>query len=444
MNPEVRYAKSGDVHIAYEVLGEGPVDVLVTPGFVSHIEIGWENPGYKAFADRLASFARVITFDKRGTGMSDPVSEAPTLEQRMDDLRAVMDAAGSQRATLLGVSEGAPLCILFAAAHPERTGGLVLYGGMARSTWAPDYPWASTPEALWEATSELVLPEWGTGLNIEAFAPSLADDPRMIAWWGRMERMGASPGMMAMLYTMFLDIDVRAVLPLIQVPTLVLHRRGDRVVNVGAGRYLGEHIPGARYVELAGSDHAAWAGDIDSILGEVEEFVTGTRAAPAEDIDRVLATVLFTDVVGSTQRAVEIGDKRWRDLLESHNGIVRTELQRHRGREIKTIGDGFLSTFDGPARAIRAGQAIVKGVHELGLQVRAGIHTGECEMLGEDVGGIAVHIGARVAALAAADEVLVSSTVKDLVAGSGITFAERGSHSLKGVPGEWRLFAAEG
>ncbi len=444
MAPEVKYARSGDVHIAYETLGEGPIDIVVVPGFVSHLDVGWENPGYRKFAEGLGRFSRVIAFDKRGTGMSDPVEGVPTLEQRMDDVRAVMDAAGSKKAVLAGFSEGAPMCVLFGATYPERTEALVLCGGMARSTWAPDYPWASTPQALEESTAEFLLPAWGSGDNLEPFAPSVADDPELRAWWGKMERVGASPGMMLKLYQMFIEIDVRNVLPLVQVPTLVLHRTGDRVVSVHAGRYLGEHIPGAKYVELPGRDHATWAGDVDGLLGEIEEFLTGARAAPPDDTDRVLATVLFTDVVGSTARAVEIGDKKWRDLLERHNGVVRNELTRFRGREVKTIGDGFLATFDGPARGVRAAQAIVSGVRDIGLEVRSGLHTGECEMLGEDVGGIAVHIGARIAAKAGPNEVLVSSTVKDLVAGSGIDFADRGEHELKGVPGEWHLFAAGG
>ena len=443
MKPEVHYARNGDVHIAYETLGEGPMDLIIVPGFVSHLDIAWENHGYRKLAESLSRFSRLISFDKRGTGMSDPVEGVPTLEERMDDMRAVLDAVGSERAALLGFSEGAPMCVLFAASHPERSTALVLYGGMARSTWALDYPWASTPEALRESATEFLLPGWGTGDFMEVFAPSLAEDQSMREWWGRMERVGASPGMMVKLYQMFLEIDVRDTLPSIHVPTLVLHRVGDRVVNVNAGRHLAEHIPGAKYVEMPGRDHAGWAGDTDRLVGEIEEFLTGGRAAPPEDLDRVLATVLFTDVVGSTARAVEIGDKKWRDLLERHNSVVRRELTRFRGREVKTIGDGFLATFDGPARGVRAAQAIVAGVREIGLDVRSGLHTGECEMLGEDVGGIAVHIGARIAAKAGPNEVLVSSTVKDLVAGSGIEFAERGAHALKGVPGEWNLFAAE-
>jgi pimeloyl-ACP methyl ester carboxylesterase len=413
---------------------------VVVPGFVSHLEIGWENPGVQRFAERLAGFARVITFDKRGTGMSDPVMDVPTLEQRMDDIRAVMDAAGSERAVLMGMSEGAPLSILFAATYPARTLGLVIYGGMARSTWAPDYPWATPREALLESSIEFMVPAWGTGENVEAFAPSLADDPATRAWWGRMERLGASPAMMLKTFEMFLETDVRDVLPMIQAPTLVIHRRGDRVVSVHAGRYLAEHIKGARYLELEGSDHVGWAGNVEEIAGEVEEFITGARSAPDADMDRVLATVLFIDVVGSTEQASRLGDARWKDVLQSFYTLVRRELERFRGRDVKTLGDGFLAVFDGPARAIKAAQAVASGVRELGLEVRAGVHTGECEMIGDDVGGIAVHIGARIAAHAGAGQVMVSSTVKDLVAGSGITFADLGVHQLKGVPDEWHLY----
>ena len=443
MEAQVRYARSGEVHVAYQVLGAGPIDIVVVPGFVSHLEVALENPGVRAFAERLTRFARVIPLDKRGTGMSDPVLDVPTLEDRMDDIRAVMDAAGSERAALLGYSEGAPLSVLFAATHPERTAALVLYGGMARSTWAPDYPWASTREALMEAAMEFTAPAWGTGENAEIFAPSVAGDPAVQSWWGRLERMGASPAMMMKLFLMFLEVDVRHVLPLVQTPTLVLHRHGDRVVNVGAGRWLAEHITGARFVELPGIDHAGWAGDADSVTGEIEEFLTGTRALAAEELERILATVMFTDLVGSTERVAALGDRRWRQLLESHYAVIRRQVERFRGREIKTIGDGFLACFDGPARAIRCAQSSVAGVRELGLEMRSGVHTGECEVLGDDVSGIAVHIGARIASHAGPGEVLVSSMVRDLVAGSGIGFADRGEHTLKGVPGQYRLFAVE-
>jgi len=441
--PPTRYATSGDVHIAYQVLGDGPVDLLVVPGFVSHLELFWENPEIRRFSAELGRFARLIVFDKRGSGMSDPVADVPTLEQRMDDVRAVMDAAGSERAVLMGISEGGPMCVLFAATFPERTRGLILLGAMARSTWAPDYPWATTKEGLIEAALEFTAPAWGTGENLEIFAPSLAGDSAMQTWWGRMERMAASPSMMEKIVLMFLDVDVRDALPLVQAPTLVLHRHGDRVVNVGAGRWLAEHIAGARFVELPGRDHIPWAGDAGAVAGEIEEFVTGQRAAPAIESERVLATVMFVDLVGSTERAATLGDRRWRDLLERYYATVAAQLERFRGRQIKTTGDGVLACFDGPGRAIRCAQSIATAVGQLGLEARVGLHTGECELLGDDVGGIAVHIGARIMALAEPGEVLLSSTVKDLVAGSGIAFRDNGSHVLRGVPGEWHLYAAE-
>jgi class 3 adenylate cyclase len=353
-----------------------------------------------------------------------------------------MDAAGSERAALFGVSEGGPMCILFAATHPERVSALVLHGAMGRTTEAPDYPWASPADALREAAVEFIVPNWGrdaTGV-IELFAPSFAGNPQAAEQTARMERMAASPAMVQQIFEMFLDIDVRAVLPTIQVPTLVIHRRGDRVVNWRAGKDLAEKITGARYVELPGIDHLPWAGDIEAVVGEVEEFLTGARTAP--EPDRVLATVMFTDIVGSTGRATELGDARWRELLASHQEAVRKELERFKGREVKTLGDGSLATFDGPARAIRSGLAIAEGARDLDLEVRIGLHCGEVELVDRDVGGIAVHIAARIGALAGPGEVLVSSTVKDLVAGSGLEFADRGVQQLKGVPDEWRLYAA--
>jgi len=440
---ETRYAMSGDVHIAYRVIGDGPLDLVIVPGFVSHLEIMPENPGIRRLMERLTTFARVIPFDKRGTGMSDPVAGVPTLEERMDDVRAVMDAAGSERAALFGISEGAPMSILFAAMYPQRTVALVLSGGMARSTWAPDYPWATPAEALRESAREFLAPHWGTGEDAEIFAPSIAADPALREWWGRMERNAVTPSMMAQLIEMFLETDVRDVLPLVRAPTLVLHRRGDRVVNVGAGRWLAAQIAGARFVELPGSDHVAFAGDVDALAGEIEEFLTGARSTSIADRERVLATVMFTDVVGSTARAAALGDRRWRDALEAYYSAVRRQLELFRGREVKTIGDGVLACFDGPARAIRCAQAIAASAPDLGLEVRTGLHTGECELLGDDVGGIAVHIAARVTALAGSGEVLVSRTVKDLVAGSGITFTDRGTHALKGVPETWQLFGVD-
>jgi class 3 adenylate cyclase len=440
--PPTRYATSGDASIAYQVVGEGPIDLVLVLGFATHLELQWESPPFARFFERIGSFSRLIIFDKRGTGLSDPVAEAPTLEQRVDDVRAVMDAAGSERAALFGISEGGPMGVLFAATHPERVIALVLHGAMGRTTEAPDYPWASPADALRESAAEFIAPYWGQQAEgmVELFAPSFADDPEAVEFTARMERSAASPAMVQQIFEMFLDIDVRAILPTIRVPTLVLHRHGDRVVNRRAGEELAAQIPGARYVELTGIDHLPWAGDAESVLGEIEEFLTGTRSAP--EPERVLATVMFTDIVGSTERAAELGDARWRELLSTHQAAVQQELMRFRGREVKTLGDGSLATFDGPARAIRCGRAIAEAARSRGLEVRIGLHSGEVELIEEDVGGIAVHIAARVGALAAPGEVLVSSTVKDLVAGSGIRFVDRGAERLKGIPDEWRLFAA--
>jgi pimeloyl-ACP methyl ester carboxylesterase/plasmid stabilization system protein ParE len=440
--PPTQYARSGDASIAYQVVGEGPIDLVLVLGFATHIELQWESPPFAHFFERISSFSRLIIFDKRGTGLSDPVTEAPTLEERIDDVRAVMDAAGSERAALFGISEGGPMSVLFAATHPDRVIALVLHGAMGRTTEAPDYPWASPAEALRESASEFIAPYWGQQAEgmVELFAPSFADDPEAVEFTARMERSAASPGMVQQIFEMFLDIDVRAVLPTIGVPTLVLHRRGDRVVNRRAGEELAAQIPGARYVELPGIDHLPWAGDSEAVLGEIEEFLTGTRSAP--EPERVLATVMFTDIVGSTERAAELGDTRWRELLSAHHAAVRRELMRFRGVEVKTLGDGSLATFDGPARAIRCGRGIAEAARSLGLGVRIGLHSGEVELMEDDVGGIAVHIAARVGALASEGEVLVSSTVKDLVAGSGIRFVDRGSEHLKGIADEWRLFAA--
>lgn len=437
--PKTRYARAGDLSIAYQVVGSGPLDLVLVPGFATHVEIIWEAPAAARFFERLASFSRLILFDKRGTGLSDPVSGVPTLEERMLDVRAVMDAAGSERAALFGVSEGAPMSVLFAATYPGRTAALVLHGAMARSTEAPDYPWAAPADALREAAAEFVGPFMAEGAAVEIFAPSLADDPQVREFAGRYYRYSATPAMYAQIFRMFLDIDVRPVLPALRVPTLVLHRRGDRVVNVRAGRWLAEQIPGARFVELPGIDHLPWAGDAETLVDEVEEFLTGARhASPA---DRVLATVVFTDLVGSTERAAELGDRKWKELLTAHDDAVRRQLARFGGHEVKTTGDGFLATFDGPARAINCSLAIHDAVRRLGLEARVGIHSGECEMTGGDVRGIAVHIASRVCALADPGEVLVSETVKGLVAGSGIKFEDRGAQGLKGVPDEWRLFS---
>jgi pimeloyl-ACP methyl ester carboxylesterase len=440
--PSTQYAKSGDLSIAYQVAGDGPIDLVLVLGFTTHIELQWEGAPFARFCERLGSFSRLILFDKRGSGLSDPVPEVPTLEQRIDDVRAVMDAVGSERAALFGVSEGGPMSIMFAATHPERATALVLHGAMARTTEAPDYPWGSPAEALRESAAEFIAPYWGqdpAGM-VELFAPSFAGDPRTLDLLARLERNSASPAMVQQVFEMFLGTDVRDILPAIHIPTLVTHRRGDRVVNWRAGRDLADRIEGSKYVELDGIDHLPWAGDSDALVGEVQEFLTGARSAA--EPDRVLATVMFTDICGSTERAAELGDAGWRDLLEAHQAAVRRDLERFRGREVKTLGDGSLVTFDGPARAIQCGQAIAQTARSLGLEERIGIHSGEVEVMDEDVGGIAVHIAARVGALAGAGEVLVTSTVKDLVAGSDIQFDDRGVQQLKGVPDEWRLFAA--
>jgi pimeloyl-ACP methyl ester carboxylesterase len=440
--PPTQYAKSGDASIAYQVVGDGPIDLVLVLGFATHLELQWESPQFARFFERIGSFSRLILFDKRGTGLSDPVAEVPTLEQRVDDVRAVMDAAGSERAALFGISEGGPMGIVFAASHPERATALVLHGAMGRTTEAPDYPWASPADALRESAAEFIVPYWGQEAEglMELFAPSMAGDPGALEFTARMERTAASPAMVQQIFEMFLDIDVRDILPTIHVPTLVLHRRYDRVVNRRAGEHLAAQIPGARYVELPGIDHLPWAGDSEAVLGEIEEFLTGARSAP--EPERVLATVMFTDIVGSTERAAAVGDARWRELLSAHQASVQRELARFRGREVKTLGDGSLATFDGPARAIRCGRSIAEAARSLGLEVRVGLHSGEVELMDGDVGGIAVHIAARVGALAGPGEVLVSSTVKDLVAGSGIRFVDRGAERLRGIPDEWRLFAA--
>jgi pimeloyl-ACP methyl ester carboxylesterase len=444
MTPETQYARSGDVNIAYQVVGEGPLDLVYVPGWVSNVELIWDEPAMAHFLERLASFSRLILFDKRGTGLSDRVSndELPTLEERMDDVRAVLEEVGSSRAALFGHSEGGNMCVLFAATYPERTSALVTLGSFARRRDPDDdYPWAPTAENR-EETAQDIERNWGhlRPEDVEYYAPSRLGDDQFVRNLERYLRRSASPGAAAALLRMNSYIDVRDVLPTIRVPTLVLHRTGDHDVDVAEGRYLASKIPGARFVELPGDDHWISAGNPDEIAGEIESFLTGTR--PAEELDRVLATVLFTDIVDSTKRAVELGDRRWRQLLNTHDAAVRRELERFRGREVDTAGDGFFATFDGPARAVRCAISIGDAVRELGLDLRAGIHTGECELDGPKVRGIAVHTGARVASLAAPGEVLVSRTVKDLVAGSGLDFVDRGVHELKGVPGEWRLYAA--
>jgi class 3 adenylate cyclase len=439
MAPETRYARSGEVGIAYQVFGEGELDLVLAFPFLSHLDLIWENPLLSHFLRRLGSFARVIAFDRRGVGLSDPVPRPATLEERMDDVRAVMDAAGSERAALLGMSEGATMCMLFAATYPERTSALVLWGAMARSTAAADYPWAPPREAVQEAQDELIGPMWGQGTTIEIFSPSMAGEPRAREFQARVERQAASPMRVQQLLEMFLDTDVRGALPLIQAPTLVLHRRQDQAVNYRAGRWLAEQIDGGSYTELKGRDHFPWVGDSEAALAAIEEFLTGVRPALAPE--RVLATVLFTDIVDSTRLAAELGDQRWRDLLERHQQRVRDLLGRYDGREVKTTGDGFLAVFDGPSRAAQCARAIADEMPELGIEVRAGLHTGEVELIGDDVGGIAVHVAARIAALAGARTVFASRTVRDLAVGSGVEFEPAGRHALKGVPDEWDLYS---
>jgi class 3 adenylate cyclase len=437
--PETHYAPSQDIGIAYQVVGSGETDLVLAFPFMSHLDLFWEIPPIAHFIRRLGSFARVIMFDRRGVGLSDHVEGAPNLEERMDDVRAVMDAAGSESATLLGMSEGSTVSMLFAATYPERTAALLLWGAVARSTAAPDYPWAAPREAIEEASEELIAPLWGQGATVDIFSPSVADDPRSREFQARIERSAASPRRVLQLVEMFLDTDVRDALPLIHVPTLVLQRRGDRVVNHRAGKWLAEQIEGSRYVEFEGEDHLAWVGNSEEVLDTIEEFVTGVRPGPTPE--RVLATVLFTDIVDSTRRAAELGDRRWKRLLGEHQEVVRELLGRYGGREIKTTGDGFLATFDGPTRAVECARAIVADAAALGIAVRTGLHAGEVELIGEDIGGIGVHVAARICDLAAGGQVLTSATVHDLAAGSGIDFEPAGSRTLKGVDDPVQIYS---
>ena len=437
---DVQFARSGDVQVAYHVVGDGPVDLVYVQGAWSHLEVEWELPAFRRFCELLGEFARVIVFDKRGMGMSDRVPGATSLDVRMDDIRAVMDAAGSESAALLGSSEGAPLAMLFAAAQPERTTALILEGGEVRERKDEQWPWGEATEEEFEASMALLPEQWGKqGRFMEYFAPSQEDTQWLADWSARLQRNANTPGGAEAFMRMAFDIDVRDIVSSIQVPTLIIHSEGDRVCHVENGRYLAREIPKARYIELPGADHVPWF-EPDRTVSEIRELLTGRRVALTPD--RVLATVLFTDIVGSTDRAAQLGDSRWRELLETHNGAIRSELARFRGVEVDTAGDGFLATFDGPARAIRCGQEIGRTMNQLGLEVRAGIHTGEVERLGDGVAGIAVHIGARIGAMAGPGEILVSGTVRDLVAGSGLEFEDRGTHELRGVPGEWRVFAA--
>jgi pimeloyl-ACP methyl ester carboxylesterase/class 3 adenylate cyclase len=442
MRPQTRYAKSGDVHIAYQVIGDGPVDLVFVPGWFSHVENNWEQPEIAYFLTRLASFSRLITFDKRGTGLSDPVAvtNPPTLEERMDDVRAVLDAVGCERAALMGLSEGGPMSMLFAATYPERTSALILTGTFARITADDGYDIGMDRELV-KQIIDVTIDSWGEGLVVQFAAPSI-DSPEQRRLVGDYERAAASPGMVRALNYMNLEIDVRSILPTIAVPTLVLHRMGDRMIPIEMGRFLAEHIPEAKLVELEGIDHVPWIGNTDLFCDEVQEFLTGARHVA--EPDRVLATVMFADIVGSTEHAVRLGDRRWREVLDRFYSVTARQIDRFGGRQIKTTGDGVLATFDGPARAVRSASAVVSSVRPLGLEVRTGLHTGECETMGEDVGGIAVHIGARVSGLAGPGEILVSRTVRDLVVGSGLGFSDRGEHELKGVPGTWQLFSVQG
>jgi class 3 adenylate cyclase len=441
MRPKTRYAKSGDVSIAYQVVGDGPVDLVFVPGFVSHLELAWEEELFARPLRRMASFARLILFDKREQGLSDRIGRPPTLEESMEDVRAVLDAVGCERAALFGISEGGPMSILLAATHPERVSHLALYGTYARLTRTPDFP-HGMPETYLEDWERTLTGGWQEAPGMQVLAPSLVGDAEAERSWGRFVRAGTSPRGAVSLLALYRDMDVREVLPLVSQPTLVLQRSGDDAVRPGQGRYLADHIAGARYVELPGIDHAFYVGDTDTLLDEVEEFVTGERPGPRPD--RVLSTVMFTDIVGSTERAAELGDRRWHELLDRHDELVRHQIERNHGHAVKTTGDGVLATFSGPARGIDAARGIAAEVRRLGIEVRAGLHTGELELRGDDVGGMAVNIGARVMAEAGAGEVLVSGTVKDLVVGSGIDFDDRGSAELKGVPGEWHLFAVAG
>jgi class 3 adenylate cyclase len=438
--PDIRYTRSGEHSIAYQVLGDGPFDLLVAPGFVSHCEALWESPVVARGFERLASFSRLILFDKREQGLSDRTGRPPTLEEMVDDIRAVLDAAGSERAAVLGLSEGGAMAIMFAATDPQRCTHLVLWGSYARVTKAPDYPQGLEPESL-DRWSERLQRDWGGPVALDVFAPSQIGDPEGERWWAHLLRTGTSPRGAATLMAQYKELDARHVLSAVNVPTLVLHRADDRAVPIGMGRYLAEHIPGARFVEFPGADHLLYTQGSGAILDEIEEFLTGTRHAHAPD--RALMTVLFTDIVDSTAQASRLGDTQWRELLDRHDASIRRRVSEHRGRVVKTTGDGCLATFDGPGRAIHAAVDVVNSMRGLGIEVRAGLHCGECELRNGDVGGVAVHIGARVAGRAGAGEVLATGTVRDLVVGSGIDFEDRGIAELKGVPDKWRIYAVK-
>ncbi|WLA68574.1 adenylate/guanylate cyclase domain-containing protein [Bradyrhizobium diazoefficiens] len=433
--PITRYALSGDVSIAYQTMGDGPLDIVLIPGFVSNIEFMHELPGYTAFLRRLSTFARVVTFDKRGQGLSDRIADAPSLEQRIDDVRAVMDAIGSREATLMGFSEGCAMGVMFAAAHPDRVSRLILYGGFAR--FADKYD-VSTFEAMIAKR----MPFWGDGSLLKIIVPARSHTPELIAEYAKFERLSASPGAFRAIQLMNIQIDVRSILGSVRVPTLVLHREFDPMLSVELGRDLAARIPNAKYIEYKDEGHAFWVGNTEPLLGDIEEFVTGHREQVSTDVERVLATVLFTDIVDSTRSAAEMGDLAWRRLLDRHDQTAKQIVEKHRGHLVKSTGDGILATFDGPGRAVRSALAFRSAAEQLGIRLRAGLHTGEIEVRDRDIGGIAVHAAARVMAQCQPSEVLVSRVVTDLVAGAGLKFADRGSHELKGIPGKWDLFAA--
>jgi len=438
MVPRTQYTQIGELSIAYQVAGEGPIDVLFLPGWISQVEHCWEDPALARFFEAVAGFSRLILYDRRGTGLSASLTGPPTAEDELHDALAVLDAVGSERTAVLGYAAGGATAVSLAATRPERVGALVLYSAIACMTAREGYDWTHTREQRLAMVDETVA-RWGEGARLGTFAPSMADDPRYLQWMSRLERLAASPAMIRAVLESTLEVDVRDQLPTINVPTLILHRLGDRAIDVRHSRYIAEHVPRARLVEFPGDDNFPWLGDSEAILGEIEEFLTGGRSRSGPE--RELLTVMFTDIVDATARARAIGDGRWRDLLAGHDRLVREQLTRFGGREVKTIGDSFLATFDGPpSRALRCARAVTASMGELGIEIRVGLHTGECELIGDDVGGMAVHIAARVAAMAAAGEVLVSGTVWGTVAGAGLEFDYRGSHALKGVGTNWPLF----
>lgn len=443
MLPKTKYARSGEVLIAYQITGEGPVDVVWAPGTMSHLDMDWENPRRALFFERFSKFCRLIRFDKRGTGLSDRPVKMATLEERTDDIRAVMDDVGIERANIIGVSEGGSMASLFAATHPERVITLMVWGAQARWISSPDHPWGQTQEEHDQMLAS-IQDDWPSFDYITGFGAGVGRDadPAFIEAVARYMRAAASPSAVRAYETMNGQIDTRPILPSIRASTLVMHRTGDPCANLHAARDMASRIPGAKFIEYPGNSHSMMLDDMDTILSDIQEFITGER--PIDSSDRILATVLFLDIASSTERAAQLGDTAWSNLLNSYYAIARKELARFRGKETNTSGDGILATFDGPARAVRCALAIVGAVRQLGIEVRAGVHTGECEMMGDNVGGIAVHTGARIMSKADPGGVMVSGTVKDLVAGSGIDFNERGTHELKGVPGEWKLFAARG